>query len=557
MASRRECGSPVCCEPIVRSLASGVLGCAAQRFTALTHAAERAAGKDRVGTSRMTRPTAPLQQHLLTRSDLARMEVPAAQILSWLASGTLEQVGRLPDDELVADPVFTVHTPDLLEELAKRLGAIGKPAVVLTPLAVRSFLMRALLHRRETTRAHTHEEAQQPDTQVGARLLESDLAHVLQEAAADFDADFEAMLRLAEKEAQVEADERASAQGVPRVDEGDDDDIDDTVEEHECFDAHDLANALDGGVSDEVLPAAPASRPSPAANLVETQIDAAESAPLPEQIESISHVPAATARIETATPKPGAGLSGEPGPILGERAVDSTPVALEAAPRSTTTMIATPAETTAIDGEPLAADRSPPPVETQSTGREEPQAPQPAPVDTTHTIAPGPEHLPSAAAVNEAAAVARRVEALMGELSALVEMAQRPQATIDVRPIVDMVQTGFDRSAQQSSVVNSALLSMTEQLRGIGQQVELGVASAVRSAAVPAEPVVPAIPVATEVLVTRDERLPMALFAITVLMLCWSILIWFRTGSPKLALETLVGANVVGCCLLASQRTRN
>jgi len=32
------------------------------------------------------------------------------------------------------------------------------------------------------------------------------------------------------------------------------------------------------------------------------------------------------------------------------------------------------------------------------------------------------------------------------------------------------------------------------------------------------------------------------------------VLFWFKTGSPRLALGTLVGANLVGCCLLAGRR---
>jgi hypothetical protein len=36
--------------------------------------------------------------------------------------------------------------------------------------------------------------------------------------------------------------------------------------------------------------------------------------------------------------------------------------------------------------------------------------------------------------------------------------------------------------------------------------------------------------------------------------LCWSAIFWFKTGNAGLAVSTLVGANVIGCCLLAGRR---
>ena len=66
------------------------------------------------------------------------MAVPAGDVLSWLGSVELEQVGSLPTDG-AADPVFTVSTPELRADLAARLAAIGKTEVVLAPERVRAF----------------------------------------------------------------------------------------------------------------------------------------------------------------------------------------------------------------------------------------------------------------------------------------------------------------------------------------------------------------------------------------------------------------------------------
>jgi hypothetical protein len=41
-----------------------------------------------------------------------------------------------------------------------------------------------------------------------------------------------------------------------------------------------------------------------------------------------------------------------------------------------------------------------------------------------------------------------------------------------------------------------------------------------------------------------------------VLVLCWSLLLWFKTSSPSVALGTIVGAGVVACCLSTIRRAR-
>jgi hypothetical protein len=137
-----------------------------------------------------------------------------------------------------------------------------------------------------------------------------------------------------------------------------------------------------------------------------------------------------------------------------------------------------------------------------------------------------------------------RVESFLGELrQALVELAGRPQPQpVDVQPLVAAVQSGFVHSA--------------EQLGDLGKRVEASVASAVRTALDHEGAGHGGGPTPASIVVPRTDRSTTVLFAIGFLLLCWTAIFWFKTGSPKLAFGTLVGANLVGCCLVAGrQRT--
>lgn len=113
----------------------------------------------------MSRTKPYLQQHLLTRSDLAQMGVQAAAILRWLAGGSIEQIGALAGEH-GDDPVFTV-APALRAEMGTRLAALGKHTVVLSPLGVRSFLMRSLLRAQQ----RSHQERTHPERRQHHRVL--------------------------------------------------------------------------------------------------------------------------------------------------------------------------------------------------------------------------------------------------------------------------------------------------------------------------------------------------------------------------------------------------
>lgn len=213
----------------------------------------------------MSRSHPPLQQHLLTRSDLARLGVPAGDILAWLARGAIEQVGTLAGDG-GDDPVFTA-APELRAELSTRLASIGKSAVVMSPLRVRSFLLRALMNRpasAETTTAEVEPNptALSPSEALAEHLATTDLAQVLHEAATELEADVEHVLRIAEEEARLEASVGvAAADAVPAPAESGNGEFadaepkdtepsaeladgDEADEDEACFDVDDLASAL-------------------------------------------------------------------------------------------------------------------------------------------------------------------------------------------------------------------------------------------------------------------------------------------------------------------------
>lgn len=202
------------------------------------------------------------------------MGVPAGEILGWLAEGDIEQVGALSGDH-GDDPVFTV-APRLRDALSERLARIGKTAVVLSPLRVRSFLLRSLLHGAHppldpgTDLPTATVTSEVPAEALAHHLLTTDLAQVLHEAATDLDADVAAMLQLAQEEAQLELAKTAAASSQPDADPPPlvgapwtDDEA--PVEAEECFDVDDLSELLDDldGVDDEPRTAPRSRTPHP------------------------------------------------------------------------------------------------------------------------------------------------------------------------------------------------------------------------------------------------------------------------------------------------------
>lgn len=639
----------------------------------------------------MTRPDSPLHQHLLTRSDLARMAVPAAQILTWLAAGALDQVGAL-GDERDGNPVFTVTDTGLRAELLPRLLAIGKPAVVLTPLRVRSFLLRAglalgatrpipepvqpagdgaavaeesgqaIVIAEPTGATPTGEEPAVATTPVAptvftdtdlAQLDGADLASVLQSVAAEIEADVEVMLKLAEEEVQLEAEaarlvheaeERENGVAEPafastfepaaEIDPAGGGEFDEQGNDDQgqaCFDIDDLAGELglapaepaaapapdsesetqpelaalpmttdatpapsaaidpgpDASVSldgngdstaapDVIEPPAAIPTPSPAAatadDVLTPAVAATQSEPTFETTMASAVDPLSFLGDTAAEPEPTASASGEPDSFAEPvAATTGTTSADEGTSEPAPTSIRDALDSVLADFEPMkpAADSSPPAPVAVAAEVADPIA-EPAPVAASLSApqqeAPVDDVIP-AAALAASTETMQRVEGFLGELKeALVELAQRPTPPpVDVAPLVTAVQIGFERTAERTAATNDAIGALSERIGNLGQHVEHGVQtvqSAVVALAKREAPVTPA-PVertenlpAPQFLTQRSDRTPIVMLSLAALVLAWSVLFWFKTGSPRLALGTLVAANLVGCCMLASWRQR-
>jgi hypothetical protein len=166
------------------------------------------------------------------------------------------------------------------------------------------------------------------------------------------------------------------------------------------------------------------------------------------------------------------------------------------------------------------------------------------------------------------AASMQRVESFLGELkAALVEMAGRPQASpppptiqvpatppVDLAPLVGAIEGGLQKSAASSAAAATALSGLAEKLEGIGQRIERSAVAAESMAQHAQAPKTNAEP--ARFLATRGNPVPLTLLAVAAMVTAWSVLFWFKTGSPRLALGTLIGANLVGCVLLTPGRFR-
>lgn len=152
-----------------------------------------------------------------------------------------------------------------------------------------------------------------------------------------------------------------------------------------------------------------------------------------------------------------------------------------------------------------------------------------------------------------------KVQDFLGDLkSALVEMAHRPQPTVDVEPLVEALQAGFDRSAEQAAQTSTAVASLSEHMTQFGRNIEGGVAKSIGVMQQSRQMSLgPGNGTAPEFVDDRGRSPAVVLGAISLIVLGWSILFWIKTGSPKLALGTLIGANAIACCLLLARRDRS
>lgn len=521
------------------------------------------------------------------------MAVPAGEVLAWLASGALEQVGTLPPDDEHGEPVFTVSTPELQRDLTARLGGIGKAAVVLTPLHVRSFLIRTML--RAQPAAPTNADDGIADG--------SELQRVLLDAANEVLADIEVMQHLAAEEAQLEAAELARQQQEAAPEHEADAEAAEPVDEEdgmdgEVFDFDDLAQALDhldgsssppsGPVDSTAVDggagAAPAAEPTPLADATAAGQAAAvdddtahEFAPAAAMAPSPATNATERAEVTTRDEQPEAVDDGD--------AMNDTEHAAENAPAATSadaaadSIVVTAEEALAIAGEeppesgaaagtveqppalPSAAAAAEPAESVAEDADTGPSAGEPAPAPTAGTaISPDPELLQAAvqAAAHEATEQSmQRVESFLGQLKdALVQMANRPAAPgAELSSLVTTVQSALERTQQQAESQQVALQTLGDKLSDLGQRVENGVTHGVAAVLERALPAAAQPAVATpRYVVHRGDRSAAALIGVMVLVLCWSLVFWFKTESLRLAVSTLVGANVIGCCLLVARR---
>ncbi|HEB52131.1 MAG TPA: hypothetical protein ENI87_02630 [bacterium] len=169
-------------------------------------------------------------------------------------------------------------------------------------------------------------------------------------------------------------------------------------------------------------------------------------------------------------------------------------------------------------------------------------------------VAPEPSAAPEPQTpVDVAQPAMEKVEAFLGELrQTLVELAQpataEPPQAIDIEPLVKSLQEGFERTS--------------EQIANIGTQIEASVSGGMQAvadaasaaAAMPATPA--AVPVPTVIETSRASRNGLVFAAVALLVFGWSVLFYLKTGSLRLALGTLVGANLVACCMLLAPRNR-
>lgn len=501
-------------------------------------------------------PAAPaLSQHLLTRADLAKLEVPAGEILRWLADGWIEQAGTLPSREREGNPVFAVSERALQRDLATRLERIGKVEVVFTNLRVRSVLGRAMLARRGEEPKHV-DFATEVDACIEVAREEARLdAHDLGATTADEDDNAEGAEESTVEHDEVDETHEDEEEGFFSFDElssaldiWDDEDDDESAESPP---QRPIAANLSGDSAADPLPeAVSAAEPVVEADVpeqpgVEESSDP-EQAPEPEEIMSeASDDPLSDDIAADTVPKPGAVATGV-------AADDATAAAMafeaaladgdepEPAPEAkapvdeTTEDIVEPEVAAALAAndpfsfdEPAAAGEP----SDDSGSVAEVLEPEPEPEAIFEPAPPAPAATESIPETTSAAAMVR-VESFLGELrGALVELAQRPNPAaqaMDMQPLVAAVGE-------------------------FGQRVEHGVAIGVH-AAMNHQPRAAAAAPAANFVESRGGNRNLVLLAITFLLLCWAGIFWFKTGNAQLAMATAIGANVIGCCLLAGRR---
>lgn len=495
----------------------------------------------------MNRPHPSLSQHLLTRSDLAQLEIPAARILHWLSKGWLEQIAAIPVAAGPPNPVFAVLEGALREELASRLVELGKSEVVFSPLRVRSVLLRNLIRGEaagvEVAPAPGDVGMDPANDSWLEQLADPVVTKTLELAAAGLAEEAKRAVALARSEAHLELLEQAVAAAVaqsflipqvriPGVEEsqsmaGDQelDIMDKSDDEDQFFDAGDLLAEFEE------------ESPTPVAEVaVEPDTPPAD---------DVSNA------VVVAAPVAAVGGEASPAPVVVSEDVEQVLDFLAEGMSSAAAVFASSAdpeasfhETEPAARDSLVADLASPTMADPVTAEEVSSAEPP----------------PAAEVEGLASAAWTRIGDVLGELrDSLVQIAERPQVVpVDVQPIA--VALAENSKANQSTAENSlvCLRELSERVTGLGERLEHGLALAVHAAMsrqatpTPPTPGAPAAPVPV-VIRTHDPTM-LVVAAAAFLLACWSAVLWWKTGNAKLAGAILVGANAVGCCLLLGRR---
>lgn len=520
----------------------------------------------------MTRIRPSLHPHLLTRSDLARLQVPSGEIVSWLADGAIEQIGELVGAD-GSDSVFAIPPSKLRSELAARLATIGKSSVVLTPLGVRSFLLRTML-------GQTDEQVRATNPDAAVAEFANDLTGVLDDAARQAEADVAVMLALAEEEARLEepgneptnprrpnmpaddfaaesevAAERDAVGSEPaELDEAPDAT---DLEVNECFDFEDLTRQFAKPETTSAIHSA--EEPAGTAHAAASNDADDRDEPLRDEPLQNSNQPEPELDMTNNEPTEPAAAPTDPG--LTQAVAGGTAASIAqpvARPQPVARASAAP-DSPLPPASTSSASVSDPSAESPPLPKPEPAAPE-APARTESATSAGQKDSSAPRGEERAAVLAgsmERVDSFLTQLKgALVELAQRPVVpAVDVAPVVAVVQAGFDRSAKLAAATSTALVSLGAQVQGLGASVEQSVERV--AASVLAQPATAeGERRAPGYLIAQSSRMPVVLLALAALVIAWSILFWVKTGSSRLAIGTLVGANLIGCCLLACGRSR-
>lgn len=512
-------------------------------------------------------------QHVLTRADLAALAIPADEVVQWLRDGGLRELGSIA---LAAgeQPVFGVCDPDLEQDLRVRLATLGKTDVALDPNRARNALVQGTMAARGWV-APIEPDVQpageaEPLAAVDAPLAEDGPVHVIEaEPREPEQRDLE--LAEAEFEALAEIYESAPTDDPPSAEDFGDD----------LIDADALLAALNGTEPDAADTAfEPAETEPPASNdadgsdaagSVEQEHPQEES--LPEETmpaeANVAEAPVPEAPVPE-TPVAEAPVAEPPAPAVPapevpvEESVIDTEVSstdvetpgeaplVEAAPATTVEEAPADAPAAAAAPEPVAVDEATVDEATVDETTVESAVPEAAPpADPTPDVAEPTNILfgseaaapafdaaapaPPAEAAMATMATMERVEGFLGELRhTLVEIAQRPAG--DDKP-------GFD--------IEPLVAAVGE----FGERVEHGVAVGVHAAMMSrdgAQQLSQPAPAPFERPTSNGREIVM--LSVAFLVLCWSGILWFKTGNATLAISTLVGANVIACCLLARRR---